>query len=51
MKDLIRAVLLIIAIYSGAAVVNSHDCFYIPMALLCGVACATFVLIKDDKKD
>ena len=51
MKDLIRTVLLAIAIYSGAIAANSHDYFNIPMALLCGAACSTFVLIKDNKKD
>ena len=51
MKDFIRTILLVIAIYSGAIAANSHDYFNIPMALLCGVACSTFVLIKDDKKD
>lgn len=51
MKDLIRAVLLVIAIYSGAIAANSHDYFNIPMAMLCGVSCSTYVLIKDDKKD
>lgn len=51
MKDLIKAALLVIAIYSGAIAANSHDCFNIPMALLCGVACSTFVLIKNDEKD
>lgn len=51
MKDFIRIILLIIAIYSGAIAANSHDCFNIPMAVLCGVAGSIFVSIKDDKKD
>ena len=52
MKDLIRAVLLFVAIYSGATVINSQNYFCIlPMALLCGAACSAFVLIKDNKKD
>ncbi len=55
MKDLIRSVLLCIAINSGATAVtiatNSHDYSYIPFAILCGVACGTFVFIKNDKKD
>lgn len=55
MKDLIRSVLLCIAINSGATTAvtiatNPHDYSYIPLAILCGVACGTFV-IKDDKKD
>lgn len=53
MKDLIRAILLVIAIYSGATAANSHD-FYvnIPMSILCGVTCAIHSqLIKDNKKD
>ena len=50
-KDIIRSALLIISIYSGAIAANSHDCFNIPMATLCGIACAIFVSIKDDKKD
>ncbi len=51
MKDLIRIVLLAIAIYSGALAVNSPDHFNIQMAVLSGIAGATFVLIKDDKKE
>lgn len=51
MKDIIRIILLPIAIYSGVFAVNSPDHFNIPMAVLCGIACATFVLIKDNKKD
>lgn len=53
MKDLIkisiRAILLIIAIYSGAYAVNSSGDTL--MSILCGIACAAFVLIKDDKKN
>lgn len=50
MKDLIRSILLIVAIYSGATDANPHDGSNIPMAVLCGVVCAIFVSIKDDKK-
>lgn len=54
MKDLtrvlIRAILLNIAIYSGAIAANSPD-NGILMSILCGITCATFVLIKDDKKN
>ena len=49
-KNLIRAFLLAVAIYSGAIAANSHDyVINFPMAILCGLACGTFVLIKDDK--
>ena len=48
MKDLIRAVLLVVAIYSGAIAAHSHG-RNTPMAALCGVACTAFVLIKDKK--
>ncbi len=53
MKDSIRSILLIIAIYSGAAAANSHDVYvYIPMSLLCGVVCAIYTqLIKGNKED
>lgn len=51
MKDFIRTILLVIAIYSGAIAANTRDHFNIPMAVLCGIACATFVSIKDDEKD
>ena len=50
MKDLIKSILLIVAIYSGAISVNSHD-FNIIWAMLCGVTCSAFVLIKNKKKD
>lgn len=48
MKDIIRSVLLVIAIYSGAIAANLHNCFNIPMAVLCGIACSIFVFIKED---
>lgn len=51
MKDLIKGILLVIAIYSGAIAANPHDDSHKPMAILCGVVCSAFVLIKDDKKD
>ena len=50
MKDLIRTILLTIAIYSGAVAANSDDVNIIG-ALLCGVACSVFVLMADKKKD
>ena len=52
MKDLMRSILLIVAIYSGAfATANSHGYDSIIGALVCGLACSTFVAIKDNKKD
>ena len=52
MKDLIKMFLLIVAIYSGATLaVNSNNCSNIIGALLCGVSCSLFVLIKDKKED
>lgn len=51
MKDLITPILLVVAIYSGIAAVNSHD-FYVNiiMAILCGVTCTIYSrLIKDNK--
>ena len=50
MKDLIKSILLIVAIYSGAISANSQD-FNIIWAMLCGIACSVFVSIKDKKKD
>ena len=49
MKNLIRTVFLTIAIYSGAVAANSDDVNIIE-ALLCGISCSVFVMIKDDKK-
>ena len=49
MRDLIRAILLTIAIYSGAIAANS-DVVNIAAAAICGAACSTFVAIKDKKK-
>lgn len=53
MKNLIAPILLIVAIYSGVIAANSHDLYVtIPVALLCGVACAIYSrLIKDNNKD
>lgn len=51
MKDLIRSILLIVAIYSGAIAVNSPGYANIIGALVCGLACSVFVAIKDNKKD
>ena len=45
--------MLVVAIYSGAIATNSansHDYINISMAILCGVACALFVKIKDKKE-
>ena len=49
MKNLIRTILLLVAIYSGAVAANSAD-VNIMAAVICGVACSTFVIIKDNKK-
>lgn len=49
MKNLIRTVLLVIAICFGAAA-NSDDVNIIG-ALLCGISCSVFVLMIDKKKD
>ena len=52
MKDLMRSILLIVAINSGAfATVNSYGYAHIVAALVCGLACSVFVAIKDNKKD
>lgn len=49
MNDLIRTILLIVAIYSGVIAANSDD-VNIEAAVICGVACSGFVIItKDDK--
>ena len=47
MKNLIRTILLTIAIYSGAVAANSDD-VNIMAAVICGAACSTFVIIKDN---
>ena len=47
MKDLIRTVFLTMAIYWGAIAANSDD-VNIGAAVICGVACSTFVIIKDN---
>ena len=49
MKDLIRTILLTIAIYFGAIAANSDD-INIGAAAAFGVASLGFVLTKDDKK-
>ena len=49
MKNLIKTILLTIAIYSGAIAANSDD-VNIVTAAICGVACSVFVVTKDDKK-
>ena len=45
-KILIRTILLVIAIYSGAAAANSDD-VNIEAAVMCAAACAGFVMTKD----
>lgn len=47
MKNLIRTLLLVIAIYFGAVAANSDD-VNIGAAVICGAACSTFVIIKDN---
>ena len=49
MRDLIRTILLTIAIYSGAIAANS-DVVNIAAATICSAACLAFVAIKDKKK-
>lgn len=49
MRDLIRTILLTIAIYSGAIAATS-DVVNIAATLICGAASSTFVIIKDKKK-
>ena len=46
MKNLIRTILLTIAIYSGAAAANSDDVNIIT-AVICAAACSGFVMTKD----
>ena len=48
MKNLIRTILLTIAIYSGA--VAAREDGHIHSALICGAACSVLVMIKDNKK-
>lgn len=47
MKNLIRTLLLVIAIYFGAVTANSDD-VNIMASVICGAACSTFVIIKDN---
>ncbi len=51
MKDLMRSILLIVAIYSGVIASDSHGYVSIIGALVCGVAASLFVSVKDNKKD
>ena len=48
MKNLIKTILLTIAIYSGAIAASSDD-VNIVAAVICGAACSVFVVTKDDK--
>lgn len=50
MKNLIRTLLLVIAIYFGAVAANSDD-VNIMASVICGAACSSFVMIKDNKKN
>lgn len=47
MKNLIKTILLTIAIYSGAAAANSDD-VNIMAAVMCAAACSGFVMTKDN---
>lgn len=47
MKNLIRTILLLVAIYSGAVAANSDD-VNIVAAAICGVACTGFARTKDN---
>lgn len=47
-KDLIRTILLIVAIYSGIFAANSEGVNVIA-AIICGLACSVFVSTGDDK--
>ena len=47
MKNLIRTILLLVAIYSGAVAANSND-VNIWAAVICGTACSGFVMTKDN---
>ena len=48
MKNLIKTILLTIAIYSGT-IAASSDNVNIVAAAICGAACSVFVVTKDDK--
>ena len=48
MKDFIRTILLIVAIYSGAIAASSDD-VNIVAAVICGVACGGLAITNDDK--
>lgn len=50
MRDLIRTILLTIAIYSGAIAAGSERHVNIPAVLIHGAACSVFVITKDKKK-
>ena len=47
MKKYIRTILLTVAIYFGAIAASSDD-VNIEAAVICGVACAGFVITKDE---
>ena len=49
MKDLMRAILLNVAIYSGAIFANSDDINLIWVVIF-DMSCILFVITKDDKK-
>lgn len=49
MKDFIRTILLVVAIGSGT--IAAREDGHIHGALICGVACSSFVMIKDNKKN
>ena len=48
MKDFIRTILLAVAIVSGA--IAAREDGHIHGALICGVTCSVFMMIKDNKK-
>ena len=48
MKDFIRTILLAVAIVSGA--IAAREDGHIHAALIYGVVCSLFVMIKDNKK-
>lgn len=50
MKNLIRTLLLVIAIYFGAVAANSDD-VNIMASVICGISCSVCVLMTDKKKD
>lgn len=49
-KGLIKSILLIVAIYSGAFAACSDET-NIVNAIICGLACSVFVSIGDDNKN